>query len=577
MTADPTAGEPRAITKLSGAVADRQDDVRRGARLVADAEQEATGWEGASKDRFSTTVGTVPAAARRVLGRLDVAIDVLGTYAHVVRQIQDDADRVRAAQAVNEVDGAAVLVALAGATAAAGAIDSTEADGVRARLLQADADDLAAQAKRLGAEWDALVERRSTADRTAVAGLSGSDVLGVATSYAGTLRRMSDDDFLAAVAATAPEVLAAQRASVGARLAGMSPEDVQAWWDGLGGRGSAKGHAAARDTLITGLPGVIGNLDGVPYWARDRANRIAAQRAEAVALAELARVREAIRSSRGGPDGPRLEVALADAQERYEALRDFTAAARPDLNLLAPLPRQMVSFHPGEPPLGAFAVGDLDAAKSVSFLVPGMGSSLQDTTHYMRAGSNVQAHQQNVRASPTAMVTWLGYEPPPYARTGDLSVLGDGHAVRGADRFAADLLGMRATRPDVTIDVVAHSYGSTMASVALTIEPDIRVRSFVTLGSAGIPAMVPDAAATHAERMYAAQADERGDVAWLGRTFSFPHRADPTQEFGATVIDTTGTRAVNVHDLSAPSGSGDRGYLDPGTPTLHATAAVTLP
>ncbi len=74
----------------------------------------------------------------------------------------------------------------------------------------------------------------------------------------------------------------------------------------------------------------------------------------------------------------------------------------------------MITFHDGAPPLGAFSVGDLDTADGVSFLVPGMGSSLGDTTQYMRAGANVLATQQQIGAD-TAIVSWIGYEAPPNA------------------------------------------------------------------------------------------------------------------------------------------------------------------
>jgi len=577
MAADPLAGNPSAITRIVSVLADHQDDIRTGAHQVASAVEEASDWSGASKDRFSTTIGTLTQAAARIIARLDAAIDVLGSYADDVQQIQDEAERIRSAQVAISLDTVANTMAIGSARSAAADRGATEADARMVGRLQSEADDLAAAAQRLDAQWEALVERRTAADRAAAAGLSDTDVLGVSASTAGALAAMGDAAFRAAIAAMPPEVLASQRGAVAGRLAAMSPQTVQAWWDGLGGRGTAGEHAAAQDALITALPAVIGNLNGVPYWARDQANRLSAQRAYAQAEDAVVKAQLDLRNAVGRPAEAAAQRKLAQAQQRAGALENFTAGARTPLNLRQQMPRQMVSFQPSDPPLGAFAVGDLDTAASISYLVPGMGSSLADTTQYMRTASNVQAYQQNLGASPTAMVTWLGYEPPPRAESGDLSVLGEDHAVRGAQNFAADLLGLRAVRPDVPINVVAHSYGSTMASVALVVQPEIRVRSFVTLGSAGIPAIVPDAAATHAEHMYAAQADERGNVAWLGRTFSFPHRADPTQDFGATVIDTTGAATVDLHNLSAEPGSGEHGYLDVGTKTLSATASVTLP
>ena len=83
MAADPLAGDPGAITKLSSALADHQDDIRTGAHQVVSAQHDSDGWEGASKDRFTTTVGTIAPAAQRIISRLDAAIDVLDAYARV--------------------------------------------------------------------------------------------------------------------------------------------------------------------------------------------------------------------------------------------------------------------------------------------------------------------------------------------------------------------------------------------------------------------------------------------------------------------------------------------------------------
>jgi pimeloyl-ACP methyl ester carboxylesterase len=209
-----------------------------------------------------------------------------------------------------------------------------------------------------------------------------------------------------------------------------------------------------------------------------------------------------------------------------------------------------------------------------------MGSSLKDTTQYMSAASNVVAlHQAVDPPQETAMVAWIGYEAPPnFVTTGNRGVFGENYADAGATKLATALEGFRATRPDAQLNVVAHSYGSTTAALALADSPDLGVHSFVTLGSAGIPSSVPNAAATHAAHTYAAQAAERWDVAHIGRKYSVPHRLDPTEGFGATRIDTFEGNRVNVHDLNVHGDDdSDHGYLDEGTNTLLTTARVTLP
>lgn len=585
MTADPLAGDPAAVTKLARALADHQDDLRTGATTVARGAEDAAEWQGASKERFSATVGTIAPAAQRMIDRIDAAIDVLETYAGEVQRIQDEAERIRASQLLTAMDTAATALSLSTAQLAASAKDATDADTRQARRLQSDADDLAATASRLDAEWDALVQRRATADRAASAGLSDTDVLGVAPSYAGTLGRMSDAEFLAAVAAMPPEVLAAQDPSVAERLAGMPPETVRAWWDGLGGRGSAGEHSAAQDALITALSAVIGNLNGVPYWARDQANRLSAQRA-------YARAGDALHDAQdkyGKAVGPSAQAAaqreLIAAQERYDQLKNFLAASRTSLNGVDGTSRQVASFDDGQLPLGAVSIGDLDGADNVSYLVPGMGTTLKDTTILMRASANVVATQRlSEMGQNTAMVTWIGYEAPRNVlTTGDLGVFGEAQARGGAERLAADLGGFHATRPDAKLNVVAHSYGSTMAAITLHDHADLGVNSFVPLGSAGIPEYIPNADAIHAAHTYSAQAEERFSVAHIGQVMSFPERIDPTfKPFGSTEIEASnidGSSDVNVHDLyvnPAADRNADHGYLDLDTNTLIETATATL-
>jgi uncharacterized protein YukE len=585
MAADPLAGDPSAITRLSSALADHQDDIRTGAHHVASALYDADGWEGASKDRFTTTVGTIAPAAQRIISRLDAAIEVLDTYAEAVRQIQDEAERIQAAQLTNAVDSIANAVSLGSAHSTAAGSDATDADDRRVDRLQTDADDLAAAAKRLDAEWDALVERRAAADRTAAAGLTDSEVLGVAVGYAGTLAAMSDADFLRAVAGMPPEVLAAQDQAVADRIAGMPPEVVQAWWDGLGGRGTAGEHSAAQDALVTALPAVIGNLNGVPYWARDQANRLSAQRAYEQAKEAVKAAKEDLKAAIGRTAQLAAQQKLNAAERRYDQLKNFVAGVRTGLNGVDGMPRQMVSFSDAQPPLGAISIGDLDTADNVSYLVPGMGTTLQDTTVLMRASANVAATQRLSEAGQnTAMVSWIGYEAPGNVlTTGDPGVFGESHARAGAERLADDLGGFRAIRPDTTLNVVAHSYGSTTAAITLHDHPELGVHSFVTHGSAGIPNSIPDAAATNADHVYSAQAEERWNVAHIGRSLSYPQRLDPTDpDFGSTVIDASGadrSPAVDVHDLIVnPDGDpdADHGYLDLDTNTLLETAKATL-
>ena len=580
MTADPLSGDPGTIKRLAKQLTERSRSIAAGASATTRASALADGWQGASRQRFTATASTLPDAANRVCSRVDTAATALETYAEQVRQIQDEAQRIRSAQDNAAADVARNANSTARAAHAAHADDASDADRAALRRLQSSSDDLALTQARLATQWAELVARRQAADRAAASALSGSDVVGNTISFAASMPSMSDAAFLAALTTMPPEQLAALQKQIETRLASMEPDVVKQWWDSMGGRGSAGEHSAAQDGLITALHAVIGNLNGVAYWARDQANRISAEKAFDSAKADLKRAKESVASAVGRTAYSRALAKLRAAEQQHDAIKNYLAAPRTELDLVKQVPRQMVTFHPGHPPLGAFSVGDLDTVDGVTFLVPGMGSSLADTTQYMRAGANVIGTQQQLDDTvDTAVVIWLGYAAPPNAlTTGNLGVLGESYANSGAPKLAADLSGFRSVREDAQLNVAAHSYGSTMAALALSQTPTVGVHSFVTYGSAGIPATVPDAAATHAEHMYAAQAAEKGDVAYIGRKYSVPHRADPADGFaGASVMETRGAVDVDIHDLTAPKGSPDHGYLDVGTRTLAETAKVTMP
>ncbi|WP_144267720.1 hypothetical protein [Leifsonia xyli] len=101
------------------------------------------------------------------------------------------------------------------------------------------------------------------------------------------VRPPSDGEVLAAFATfTVVELRALLAASpgVGTRLLLMDAVAIHAWWQGLASSTSPGARFSARhEVLLTAFPVLFGNLEGIPYGARDYANR----RALAAAIAEL--------------------------------------------------------------------------------------------------------------------------------------------------------------------------------------------------------------------------------------------------------------------------------------------------
>jgi hypothetical protein len=241
--------------------------------------------------------------------------------------------------------------------------------------------------------------------------------------------------------------------------------DVRDWWAGL----SAEQQAA----LLVAAPGVIGNLNGVPYKARAKANRV-----------NLDAVFKDARTSE--EDKAALQVIYGALEPRKDSEEGPTA------------PRSIVSFTPDEngKPLVAVAIGDLDTAANVTWNVPGMKTTVVDGLEsWTRSAQDLydgqgQAVDESHRGEGRAVVSWVGYDSPEEPPSGE--VLSTELARAGGGKLAAALDGFTETRATGADDhegprlnVVAHSYGTTTASYALmALKHEVATATF--FGSAGI-------------------------------------------------------------------------------------------
>ncbi|WP_431221088.1 alpha/beta hydrolase [Leifsonia xyli] len=279
--------------------------------------------------------------------------------------------------------------------------------------------------------------------------------------------------------------------------------------------------AETRQDAIDTIPEVVGNLDGVDYRAREKANRRALKRALTTEKRELQK----------HPDD-------ATAQREIAAL---TAIRKTIAGKRTPA-RHLIGLSLDRPPLAAVALGDLDTAGDITFVVPGMGTYTDDMQLWTQSAQNLWDEQGAVGA-PTnrAVVSWIGYVTPP---PGIDAALGD-FASRGAPLLTADVRGVNAVRvdePPRAVNIVAHSYGTTTAANALSGARDLGVYAFVMLGSAGIEERIPDARALHAHHVYAGEATADAE-ARFGRIT----RRDPRSPgFGATVISVDGDTQADL-------------------------------
>ncbi|MFV0433369.1 MAG: alpha/beta hydrolase [Leucobacter sp.] len=248
-----------------------------------------------------------------------------------------------------------------------------------------------------------------------------------------------------------------------------APETVAANWDRL--------DDAEKRRLIGEVPWVIGNLPGIPFRDRDRANR---------RVIEFYESNPSLLDARGAKALNGLREVLD--RERKPPVNVVA------LDLSAWVPRVAIGY------------GDLDGADYLTWQVPGMESDADNALDtWDRASRNLYWQQQRLvnkfdKSPSVGTIAFLSYDTP------DLSdslssrdgVLSPRLAREGSERLAYELDGTWATRnrggdaplgfraaASPHISVNAHSYGTTTAANALT-RVTHSVDSFSMAGSAGL-------------------------------------------------------------------------------------------
>lgn len=357
----------------------------------------------------------------------------------------------------------------------------------------------------------------------------------------GDVARAHGRAFLSDLAALAPSALL--RADRDARVAATAQDDpptaaeVARWWAALDGD--------LRGRLVTYAPSVVGNLDGVPYAVRDAANRAAL----ATGLAD-----DASGGARAAMLGQvrRSLVQVPGAPDRYLITLDTRGTGR-----------------------AAIAIGDLDTAADVTVVVPGMFFSVTgQMPDFTSTADDLYSEQATLAGvaepapgSGVAVVAWMGY------RTPDLTnILSLGLAKTGAERLERTVDGLRQIRGDEQprVNIVAHSYGSTAALMALS-SGRMRADSLTVLGSPGSDVRSAEQLAVPSDQVFVGRAhsDPIADSGYFG--------TDPgSHGFGSTVLDLDGGVDAQAADdvFRRPVGHND--YLKPGTASLHDVALVAV-
>lgn len=594
---DPTPGDPDAVRTAAAQWRDASDTiarVRAGITRVGRGMTESI-WEGESGHAFRERLRPLPPVLLRWGSHVDDARATASRWADTMQSCQQQADRAltHAAQVQAHLQQAQerLLQARVDAiTATTAGLDDAEA-AVRgwAGAVQDAQTDLNMATKTVMTAKEAYDE----AARTAVRRMRQitDDINVIADTFLPDARLTYGQLEHASTATLFTWLENADPARIKAMLTahrGLArefwnhppdPRVVAAWWAAL--------PAAARTLFTTDAAAIIGNLGGIPYGVRDTANR-------AQFAADL--------------KNPHL---TADQRAALRQLQQTLTYAKKHRIPTQIIDYDMAGDSDAGNPLMAVAYGNMDTAASSTWMAPGMDyNASKSLASWGRAGVDLYQEQGRVDPEQThAVVAWMGYDAP------DMWGEAQSSAARaGAVRFAAELDANGMTRASsgvpVSVDVVAHSYGTTMAADAL-MKTHSKVASFTMIGSAGLdrervpllsqlhvntvnvpgqsgrtPAVFTTAASNDRLAPFGAltslraepnpvAADPGGWVAFGAE--SFGSNGDPA----AHLIGVNGHNPLGQKGSAAPSGflnaspSAGHGYFDPNTQSLWNMAATS--
>lgn len=359
---------------------------------------------------------------------------------------------------------------------------------------------------------------------------------------------------LAGISASAlPAFLSGHRSEIDKLIADPpAATDVSRVWSIL--------DAKQQAVLLKEAPHLIGNLEGVPYTVRGRANALDLKRTIASATSDL-------KTERGKTQ--RLVL-----QRQLTTLGNVKAA----LEKKDGVTRTLVSLDTSSDAKAAIVVGDLSTAKYVSVLVPGMYMSVGEQIeawaavaqdlHDQEAGflKRVAGSRAGGSTPGVAVVAWIGYQTPVLTNIGGLAL-----AQQGADSLERTLEGIRSLRAadPPYLSVFAHSYGSTAALLALE-RGTVQVDALALMGSPGSDAQSVKDLSVRGGNVWVGEApmDPIVDSAFFG--------SDPgSPSYGAKKMGVGGAVDPITHRTLAGS-SGHNEYFTAGTECMRNLAMIGI-
>ena len=329
--------------------------------------------------------------------------------------------------------------------------------------------------------------------------------------------------------------------------------DVAALWSSL--------NSGARSRLTSAAPRLVGSLDGFPASVRNIANRAWVDQTVEQLKKQL-------------PDVTGRALAETDEHDLH-MLTMLQKALKPTKDGPA---RTLLSADPAGEGKAVIVLGNIQTADYVTYMVPGMFYTV-DGQLGAWTGDAADLYSQQVswlkRLSATdpadahktvAVVAWMGYQTPDLTNIGSLDL-----AYQARDALSSSVEAMQQQRagnlPYTTI--IAHSYGSTAALMALT-QYDFSVNALVLVGT-------PGSAAQSAKDLHVKNTNVWvGAAAWDPVPASAFFGSDPSSpSYGAHTMGVGGGTDV-ITDKSLGQSIGHNEYFDPGTESIRNMALVSI-
>ena len=360
-------------------------------------------------------------------------------------------------------------------------------------------------------------------------------------------------------------VLAEGRHSESAGLANdadpsWSPEEVSVWWALL--------SESEREALINKDPEKYGNLNGIDMASRAKANDLvlngridaAGHRIPGTGLLEKAQkeydeAKAAYERDKDSFWG--RQYSDDEALERYRnaenKLNDLLAIKKAldgnsDISLIS-----LEFGERGENVRAALAIGDVDNAKHVTTLVPGMTTSCRRSTDlnlgYARNMIEAAEDAGGAEKGSVAAVAWMGYEAPPHPEELDFSVASTHKAEVGGQKLNGFLTGIHSWRSERGMDVhqsaITHSYGSTTGGFAMRDIGEGVVDDFVYTGSPGSAVHSVGTLGVDPDHTWVSAIPLHDDVQGMGPDWTFGRDPKELEGIGHLSGDATGGDGYN--------------------------------